>query len=68
MNKMHEANHKKWNAAAPRWKARRETNGNCPGMHHALLRPELPLTEKGLEAITQHLGSMAGKNAIVLDL
>ena len=57
MNKMHESNHEKWNAAAPRWKARRDATGWRRG--HSLY-------EEGVEHIAQHLGSLEGKNAIVL--
>ena len=57
MNKMHESNRTKWNAAAPRWKARRDATGWRRG--HTLY-------EEGVEHIAQHLGSLEGKNAIVL--
>ena len=75
MNKMHESNHQKWNAAAPRWKARRESKGSR--WHRGLLEPEQveealeywwenELTDQGVKHIAQHLGSLEGKNAIVL--
>ncbi len=74
MNKMHESNHTKWNAAAPRWKARRDSKGPW---HRGHLVPdrvekaleywrENALTEQGVEHIAQHLGSLEGKNAVVL--
>ena len=74
MNKMHESNHTKWNAAAPRWKARRDSKGPW---HRGHLVPERvekaleywrenALTEQGVEHIAQHLGSLEGKNAVVL--
>ena len=66
MNKMHESNHTKWNAAAPRWKARRDSKGPW---HRGHLVPERvekaleywrenALTEQGVEHIAQHLGSL----------
>ena len=69
MNKMHESNHTKWNAAAPRWKARRDSKGPW---HRGHLVPERvekaleywranALTEQGVEHIAQHLGSLEGK-------
>ncbi len=44
MNKMHESNHTKWNAVAPRWKARRDSKGPW---HRGHLIPER--VEKALE-------------------
>ena len=44
MNKMHESNHTKWNVAAPRWKARRDSKGPW---HRGHLVPER--VEKALE-------------------
>ena len=63
MNKMHESNHEKWNAAAPRWKVRRERKGHFAPRY---LEPEHELTDQGVEHIARYLGPMDGKNAIVL--
>ena len=62
MNEMHESNRTKWNAAAPRWKARREAYGwgSSHWRRHHSLYPE------AIEHINHHLGALEGKNAIVL--
>lgn len=75
MNKIHESNREKWEAAAPRWKARRDSKGPWnrgildPGLVEEALeywKQNALADQDGLECIARHLGSLKGKNAIVL--
>ena len=62
MNTMHEANRRKWDASAPRWKVRK----GGTDWRRVYLHPEGPLDKEGVEHISRHLGSLKGKNAVVL--
>ena len=62
MNEMHEANRRKWEASAPRWKARRDED---PIWRRCHLEPGLGFEGKSLELFQKHI-DVAGKRACVL--
>ena len=60
---MHQANRKRWDLAAPQWKARRDADGSwqrCP------TDPSLGFERGSLDLLRQYVGDLSGKTACVL--
>jgi SAM-dependent methyltransferase len=63
MNRMHEANRRSWDLAAPGWKAKRDADGGWQRCH---IDPALGFERGSLGLLRRYVGDLSGKKACVL--